>query len=69
MTEKARITTIQFGAIPIEGIMLPNSVTPNNATRQVKALACKDSPLLQIKSNVNNKALACKDSRYPKSRY
>ena len=58
-TEKARIATIQLGNLEIEGLMLPNGdfaigISQINATRTVKSLLGRTSPLLKIKSELHN---------------
>lgn len=66
--EKARVTTVQIGNLKVEGLMfpngdfgiavsqvikiLPNSITQNHATRQVKALLGKTSPLPKSRSEL-----------------
>lgn len=69
--EKARIAQINLFGDIVESLMLPNgdfafgvsqiarlfpdSVTQNNATRQVKALLCKDCSLLKVSSELSSK--------------
>ena len=67
-TEKARVATVQLGNLETEGLMfpdgsfgiavsqisrlMPNLITPNNATRTVKSLLGKTSSLLKTKSDL-----------------
>ncbi len=69
---KAQVITINYAGFEIEGLifegkryisvsqfsrLLPDSVTQNNATRQVKTLAGKDSPLPKIPSELNSRPI------------
>lgn len=65
MTEKAKVAIVKLGSIQFEGLLLlsgeyrmgvtqvarlfPDSVTPNNATREVKRILGEDFPLLMTK--------------------
>lgn len=71
MTEKAKVANIKLGDIQFEGLLLtsgeyrmgvtqvarlfPDSVTPNNATREVKRILGEDFPLLMIATELNSR--------------
>lgn len=69
MVTKAIIAKIELGIITTEGLMLPSgdyavavsqvanifSLPKNHATRDVKRLLCKDSPLPKVASELNSK--------------